>query len=76
MKSGLKCEDDIATCMPTARQRAAKHISAKANALSNRTCIARQRRGNRALSTIQAVFTVGTVQNVYKIVEFRSRQIS
>jgi hypothetical protein len=34
-----------------------------------------QRRAKHALSTIQAVFSVGSVQSVYKRVEFRSGQL-
>jgi hypothetical protein len=63
MKYGLKREDDIAMCVPIARQRVGKHIPAKTKARNKRTSIAGQRRGKRALSTIQAVFTVGTVQS-------------
>jgi hypothetical protein len=39
---------------------------------NNRRSIARQRGGKQALSTIQAVFSLGSVQNGYKRVEFRS----
>jgi hypothetical protein len=51
--------------MPIARQRVAEHILAEANARDSRS-IARQRRGKQALSTIQAVFSVGSVQSGYK----------
>jgi hypothetical protein len=62
--------------MPIARQRVAKHIPADANARNNRTSIAKELRCNQALSTIQAVFSVGSVQSGYKRVEFRSWQLS
>jgi hypothetical protein len=62
--------------MPIARQRVAKQIPAEANARNNRTSVARKRRGRQALSTIQAVFSVGSVQSSYKRVEFRSWQFS
>jgi hypothetical protein len=59
------------TCIPTARQRVAKHIPTEANALNNRTYIVRQRRDKQALSTVQDVFR-GAVQSGYKKIEFRS----
>jgi hypothetical protein len=62
--------------MPIARRRLAKHIPAEANAQNNRRAIARQRRGKEALSTIQAVFSVGSVQSGYERVEFRIQQFS
>jgi hypothetical protein len=52
--------------MPIAKQRVAKHIPAEENSRNNRTSIARQRCGKQALSTIQAVFSVGSVQSGYK----------
>jgi hypothetical protein len=52
----------IVTCIPIARQRTAKHIPAEANMRNNRIFIARQRRGKQALSVIQAVFSVESVQ--------------
>jgi hypothetical protein len=67
---------DIVTCTPIARQRVAKHIPAEANARNSRTSIARQLRGKQALSTIQALFSVGSVQSGYKRVESRSWQFS
>jgi hypothetical protein len=48
----------IVTFIPIARQRLGKHITSRANARDNRSTIARQRRGNHASSTIQAVFCV------------------
>jgi hypothetical protein len=44
----------------------AKHIPAEANARNNRTYIARQRRNKHASSTIQTVFSVGSVPRGYK----------
>jgi hypothetical protein len=61
--------------MPIARQRVAKHISAEANAPKNWKSIAKQRRRKQALSTIQTVFSVWSVQSGYKRVEFRSWQL-
>jgi hypothetical protein len=66
----------VVRAVPIARQRAAKHIPAEANARNNSTSIARQRRGKQVWSTIQAVFSVGSVQSGYKRVEFRSWQFS
>jgi hypothetical protein len=60
--------------MPIARQRVAKHIPAEVG--NNRISIARKRRGKQDLSTIQAMFSVGSVQSDYKRVEFRSWQFS
>jgi hypothetical protein len=51
--------------MSIARQRVAKHIPAGANARNNLRSIVRQRHGKEALSTIQAVFSVGSVQSAY-----------
>jgi hypothetical protein len=64
------------TCIPIARQRVAKHVTAEANAWNNRTFIARLRRGKQDLSIIQTVFSVGSVQIGYKRVEFRTWQFS
>jgi hypothetical protein len=61
--------------MPIARQRVAKHIPAEANEWKSRRSTAGQRRGKQALSEIQAVFSVGSVQSGYKRVEFRSWQL-
>jgi hypothetical protein len=61
----IKIEHNV-TCIPIARQRLVKLIHAGANALDNRTCIARQRRGKHASSTIEAVSSVWSVPNVYK----------
>jgi hypothetical protein len=44
------------------------------NTFPARKSVARQRRGKQALSRIQAMFSVGSVQSVYKRVEFRSWQ--
>jgi hypothetical protein len=62
--------------VPIARQQVAKHIPAKAKARIKSRYIARQRRGKQALSKIQAVFSVGSVQSGYNRVEFRSWQFS
>jgi hypothetical protein len=48
----------IVTCIPTARQRLGKHISAAVNARDIKTSIAMRRRGKHASSTIEAVFCV------------------
>jgi hypothetical protein len=58
-----------------ARQRVAKYIPAKENAQNNRRSIAMQRRGKQALTTIETVFSVGSVQSGSKRVEFRSSQL-
>jgi hypothetical protein len=52
--------------MPIARQRVDKHIPAEAKARNSRTYITRQLRGKQALSTIHAVFSVGSAQSGYK----------
>jgi hypothetical protein len=62
----------VVRAVSIARQRVTRHIPAEANA-RNRRSTARQRRGKKALSTIQAVF-LGSVQSGYKRVEFRSWQ--
>jgi hypothetical protein len=54
------------TCMPIARQRLSKHITAQANASKNRTSIARQQISKHSSLTRDAVFSVGFVQNGYK----------
>jgi hypothetical protein len=54
----MKLSVSIEICTPIARQRLAEHIPAEANARNNTTSIARQRRGNHALSKVQAVFCV------------------
>jgi hypothetical protein len=61
--------------MPIASQRVAKQIPTKANAWSNRGSIARLRRCKEALSTIQLVFSVGSVQSGYKRVKFPSSKL-
>jgi hypothetical protein len=48
---------------------------AGANALDNRTFIARQRCGKQDSSKLEAVFSVGRVQIGYKRDEFRSWQL-
>jgi hypothetical protein len=65
----------VVRSMPIARQRVAKHISEEENERNNWRYIARQRRSKQALSTIQAVFFVVSVQSGYKRVEFRSWQL-
>jgi hypothetical protein len=49
-----------------ARQRLGKHIPARANALNNRTSIARQRISKHASLTIEAVFSTWSVESDYK----------
>jgi hypothetical protein len=56
----------VVTYRPIARQRLGKHIPAQAYAHDNRTYIARQRRGIHVSSTIQTVFSVGSVPKGYK----------
>jgi hypothetical protein len=65
----------VVGAMPIARQRVTKHIPADANTWNNRRSITKQRRGKQALPTIQAVFSVGSVQSGYKRVEFRCWQL-
>jgi hypothetical protein len=62
--------------MSIARQQVTKHIPAEADALKNMRSTARQQRGKQALSTIQAVFSVESVQSGYKRVTFDARQES
>jgi hypothetical protein len=50
------------TCIPIVRQGLGKHIPAQADSRDNRTC-------KHASSTIQAVFSVGSVPRVYKWTE-------
>jgi hypothetical protein len=57
---------NIATCIPSARQRLGKHIPAWANASKNRTSIARQRSSKYASLSTEAVYSLGSVQNGYK----------
>jgi hypothetical protein len=54
------------TCIPIARQRLGKHIPARAKAGKNRTSIAKQRISKHAFLTIEAVFSVGSLQSGYK----------
>jgi hypothetical protein len=61
--------------MPIARQRLGKYITARANALKNRASIARQRISKHASLTIQAVFSVGSVQIGYKEVFGRTEWV-
>jgi hypothetical protein len=49
-------------CIPIARQRLGKHIPAEANARNNRTSIARHRISKHASLTIEAMFSVWSVQ--------------
>jgi hypothetical protein len=60
--------------MPIARQWVTKHIPAEANVRNNRKSVARQHCGKQGLSTIQAVFSVGSCK-VDVRVEFRSWQL-
>jgi hypothetical protein len=54
------------TCIPIARQRLGKHISAEANARNNRTSIARQRISKHASLAIEAVFSAWSVPRGHK----------
>jgi hypothetical protein len=63
--SSLKGSINNVMCIPIARQRLDKCFPAEANA-HNSTSIARQRRGEYALSTIAAVFSVRSVPRSYK----------
>jgi hypothetical protein len=58
--------DDIVTCIPIARQRLGKYIPAEANAINNRTSIARQRISKHAFLITEAVFSAWSVQSGYK----------
>jgi hypothetical protein len=60
--------------MPIAGQRVGKHIPTEASAQNSRS-MARQWRGKQALSTTQAVFSMGSVQSGYKRVHFQSWQL-
>jgi hypothetical protein len=53
-----------------------KHISARANARKNRTSIARQRISKHASLTVEAVFSVTSVQSGYKEVFGRTEKES
>jgi hypothetical protein len=68
----LSVQQNIVTCMSIARQRLGKHSPARTNECKNRTSIARQQIIKHAPLTIEAVFSVGSVQNGYKEV-FGSR---
>jgi hypothetical protein len=59
-------KQNILTYRPIARQRLGKDIPAEANALNNRTYIARQRITKHASLTIEAVFSTCSVQSGYK----------
>jgi hypothetical protein len=65
----------VVRAMPMSKQRVTKHIPAEANARNNRSVTIKQR-GKQALSTIQAVFSMGSVQSGYKRVEFWNWQFS
>jgi hypothetical protein len=56
----------IMTCIPIARQRLGKHIPAQSNSLNNRTSIARQNISKHMSLTIEAVFSVASLQIGYK----------
>jgi hypothetical protein len=56
--------------MITARQQLGKQLFAPARD-NNRESIVKQRRGKQTSSTIQTVFSVGSVQRGYKRSEFR-----
>jgi hypothetical protein len=64
----------VVHAIPFARQWDAKHIPAEANMQKSRTSIARQQGGKQALSTIQAVFSMGSMQSGYKRVKFQGWQ--
>jgi hypothetical protein len=52
-------------CIPIAKQRVGKHIPARANAGNNTTSITRQRISKHPSLTIEAVFSVASVQSDY-----------
>jgi hypothetical protein len=58
-KKGIARIIYLVSAMANAKQRAAKYIPAETDTRNNRS-IARLRRGKQALSTIQAVFSVGS----------------
>jgi hypothetical protein len=53
----------VVHAMPIAGQRGAKHTPAEANAQNNRRSIARKQCGKQALSIVQTVFSMGSVQS-------------
>jgi hypothetical protein len=57
--------------MIIARQQLGKQLFASMHD-NNREFMGKQRRGKQSLLTIQAVFSVGSVQSSYKRREFRS----
>jgi hypothetical protein len=59
------------TCIPIVRQRLGKHISAQAKSLNSRMSVTRKQMSKHASLTIEAVFSLGSVQRGYKEV-FRS----
>jgi hypothetical protein len=59
-------QEVIVTWIPIARQRLGKHIPAETNDCNNRTSIARQRIIKHVCLTIEAVFSVWSVQSGYK----------
>jgi hypothetical protein len=54
------------TCILVAWQQLGKHIPAQANSLNSGTSIARQRISKHTSLTVEAVFSVGSVQSCYK----------
>jgi hypothetical protein len=64
----------VVRTMPIARQQVAKHIPAEVNVQNNRRFTARQWCDKQALSTKQAVFSMGSMQSGYKRVKFQSWQ--
>jgi exoribonuclease II len=58
--------NNVVTCISIARQPLGKHIPAQAYARNNRTLIARPRISKHTSLTIQAAFSVGSVQTGYK----------
>jgi hypothetical protein len=66
---------DIVTYRPIARQRVDKHILSVANALKNRTSVARQRSSKYA-SIREAAFFAWSVQSGYKDVFSSSNDVS
>jgi hypothetical protein len=63
-------------CIPIARQRLCKHITARANALKNMTSIAQQRFSKHASLTTEAMFSMGSVPSGYKEVFSRIEKSS
>jgi hypothetical protein len=65
----------IVMCMPIARQRLGKYVTERTNVRKNRTSIARQRISKHASLTMQAVFSVGSLQIGYKEVFGRTEWV-